>query len=125
MSTHTTEHAHHGGAKIYARTLIALLCLTIITVAAAGIDFGAGNVVIALTIATIKATLVALFFMHLKYEKPVNGIIATAGFLFLGLFLMFCLIDAGSRDNLQPRNLKPEVVAPAPAPSAAPAAEHH
>ena len=44
---------------------------------------------IALFIATIKAILVALFFMHLLYDKPVNAIIAVAGFLFLGIFLMF------------------------------------
>jgi cytochrome c oxidase subunit 4 len=129
MSTHTSsqhgsEHAH-GGAKLYTKTLIALLVLTVITVAAAGVDFGSGNVVIALTIATIKATLVALFFMHLKYDKPVNAVIATAGFLFLGLFLMFCLLDAGSREDLQPTNLKPTVVAPAPAAAPAPAGEHH
>jgi cytochrome c oxidase subunit IV len=113
MSTHTEpaqEGAHdHGGAKVYLRTLITLLFLTVITVAAASFDFGSGNVVIALTIATIKATLVALFFMHLRYEKPVNAVIATAGFLFLGIFLMFCFIDVDARVNFQPVNLKPAV----------------
>ncbi len=38
----------------------------------------------ALAIATVKAALVALFFMHLRWDKPVNAIIAVAGFLFLG-----------------------------------------
>jgi cytochrome c oxidase subunit IV len=114
MSTHTQpihghDAAHHteGAAKTYLRTLIALLCLTILTVAAAGVDFGSGNVVIALTIATIKGTLVALFFMHLRYEKPVNTVIAVAGFLFLGIFLMFCLLDQDTRVNLQPVNAHP------------------
>ena len=112
MSTHTEPtHAHaethdHGGTAIYAKTLIALLILTAITVVAAGIDFGSGNVVIALTIATIKASLVVLFFMHLRWDKPVNAIIAMAGFLFLGIFLMFCLLDFDSRNNPLPRNLK-------------------
>lgn len=117
MNTHTEHaHDHRGAAKTYARTLILLLVLTIITVAAAGVDFGSGNVVIALTIATVKASLVALIFMHLRHEKPMNSVIAVAGFLFLGLFLMFCLIDAESRVNLQPANLKPSappVAAPA------------
>lgn len=109
MSTHT-EHAAHAGAhshddpKIYVRTLIALLCLTALTVGAAYVDFGSGNVVIALTIATIKASLVALFFMHLAYDKAVNAIIAMTGFLFLGIFLMFCLIDFDSREPLRPVN---------------------
>jgi cytochrome c oxidase subunit 4 len=129
MSTHVeaTAHAHeHGGAPVYLRTLIALLFLTVITVGAAYVDFGSGNVVIALTIATIKATLVALFFMHLRYEKPVNGVIAAAGFLFLGIFLMFCFIDVGARVNLQPVNLRPPAAAAAPAAAAepAPAGEH-
>jgi cytochrome c oxidase subunit 4 len=127
MSTHTENP--RAAAKLYAKTLVALLILTVITVFAAGIDFGSGNVVIALTIASIKATLVALFFMHLRSEKPVNAVIACAGFLFLGLFLMFCFIDADSRDNLQPVNWKPMPVtlpaAGAPAPAAPPAAEHH
>ena len=127
MSSHTEPihdhphaHDHSGAPALYLRTLIMLLILTVITVAAAGIKFSSSsvNVVIALTIASIKAILVALFFMHLKSEKSVNSVIATAGFLFLGIFLMFCLIDADSRGNLQPVNLRP----PLPPPTAAPAA---
>jgi hypothetical protein len=53
----------------------------------------------------------------------VNGLIAAAGFLFLGLFLMFTLLDFDTRENPQPFNLHPQVAAPAPA--AAPAPEHH
>ena len=90
---------------------------------------GAANVVVALTIATIKAILVALFFMHLLHDKPVNGLIAAAGFIFLGLFLMFTLLDFDSRNDYQPRNL-PTVVAPPAAPAATspapvPAPENH
>jgi cytochrome c oxidase subunit IV len=126
--THPHAHAkhHHGSAALYVRTLVALLILTAITVAASYIDFGAGNVVIALFIATIKATIVALFFMHLRWDKPVNAVIACAGFLFLGIFLMFDFLDFGSRDGLRPVNwdgkLPIETVAPA-TPGAAPAAE--
>jgi cytochrome c oxidase subunit 4 len=132
-NAHGAHEAHeHGGPKVYTRNLIALLILTAITVGASYIDFGRANVVIALFIASIKATLVALFFMHLVYEKKINGIIAGAGFLFLGIFLTFCVIDLGTREPLEPRNLKPPpaaVPAPggaAPAPGgAAPAAEEH
>jgi cytochrome c oxidase subunit 4 len=125
MSAHTHETHDHdpSSSGVYVKTLIALLFLTVVTVAASYVDFGAGNVVIALFIATIKATLVALFFMHLRYEKPVNAVVATAGFLFLGIFLMFCFIDFDSRQNLQPVNLKPPVLTPAPAGSPAAAAE--
>ncbi len=104
MSSHN-EHAHHDhGAGVYVKTLLALLFLTVVTVGASYVDFGSGNVVIALFIATIKASLVALFFMHLKDDKPVNAIIAVAGFLFLGIFLMFDFIDFGTRVPLQPMN---------------------
>jgi len=124
MSEHTLNPK--AEAATYAKTLISLLILTAITVGASYINFGAMNVVVALTIATIKATLVALFFMHLLHDKPVNALIACAGFLFLGLFLMFTLLDFDSRENPQPRNL-PLVIAPPPAaaPAATPAPEHH
>ena len=65
--------------------------------AAASFNFGSANVVIALAIASVKATLVALFFMHLIWDKPVNAIIVIAGFLFLGIFLMFDFLDVDSR----------------------------
>src|SRR5580698_10445364 len=102
---HGAAHEEHGGPALYVKILVALLILTGITVGAAYIDLGSGNVVVALIIATIKATLVALFFMHLRWEKPVNSIIAVAGFLFLGIFLMFDLIDADSRNYYLPQNL--------------------
>jgi cytochrome c oxidase subunit 4 len=113
-------------ARNYALTLAILLILTAITVGASYIQFGSLNVVIALTIATIKASLVALFFMHLRHDKPVNAVIACAGFLFLGIFLMFTFLDVDTRDPLQPVNLKavaPATAAPAATPAAAPAKE--
>jgi cytochrome c oxidase subunit 4 len=129
MSAHTQNPK--AEAATYLKTLIALLILTAITVGASYIHFGSGaaNVVVALTIATIKATLVACFFMHLIHDKPVNALIAAAGFVFLGLFLMFTLLDFDTRENPTPRNL-PTLIAPPPgaAPAAttpAPAAEKH
>ena len=115
MSSHTeTTHAH-GGPAVYTRNLVALLILTTITVGAAYVDFGNGNIVIALGIASVKAILVALFFMHLRWEKPVNAIICLAGFLFLGIFLMFDLLDFSSRRDPTPRNL-PAMAQPTPVP---------
>jgi cytochrome c oxidase subunit 4 len=105
MNTHTESPTHHGGPKIYTANLFALLFLTIITVAAASFNFGSANVVIALAIASVKAILVGLFFMHLIWDKPVNTIVIVAGFLFLGIFLMFDFLDVGTRDRLQPRNM--------------------
>ena len=124
MSTHTAHAVDpKAEARSYLGTLVTLLILTGITVGASYIQFGAGNVVIALTIATIKATIVALFFMHLLHDKPVNAVIAVAGFVFLGIFLMFDFLDVGTRTNPQPQNLHAPPAATAPAagaPAAAP-----
>jgi cytochrome c oxidase subunit IV len=130
MSTHTevshgAEHAEHehGGPKVYGAVLVALLFLTAITVGAAYIDLGAGNIVVALVIATIKASLVALFFMHLRWEKPVNSIIALAGFIFLGIFLMFDMIDSTTRNYYLPQNIHRTEIPLAPGTAPAPLTE--
>jgi len=123
MSTHT-EHAENPKAETlkYVATLVVLLILTAITVGASYIDFGEGNIVIALSIATVKGVIVALIFMHLLHDKPVNAVIAVAGFIFLGIFLLFDFLDVGSRTNPQPINLHPLPAATAPATAGAPAA---
>lgn len=104
-------------ARTYAKVLGALLALTAVTVAAAGVDFGAGNTVIALAIASVKASLVALFFMHLRHEKPMNAIIFVSGLVFLGVFLTICAIDLDTREEIRPSNL-PRTAAPQIAPKA-------
>ena len=62
--------------------------------------------IIALIIATIKATIVALWFMHLKYDKPVNGMIFASTLFFLALFFAYPYIDANSRTEVKPSNWK-------------------
>jgi caa(3)-type oxidase subunit IV len=108
MSSHNEnmheEHAH-GGPAVYTANLVGLLILTTITVAVSYVDFGSANVVIALTIATFKAILVALFFMHLRWDKSTNAVAAVAGFLFLGIFLTFDMLDLDHRRDPTPRNL--------------------
>ena len=106
---------HHGGPKLYAAVLAALLVLTTITVTASYVDFGspAVNVVMALAIASLKASLVALYFMHLRYDKPLVSIIFVSGLFFLGLLLMLTMIDAGSRDSVPYWNSKPPAGGPA------------
>jgi len=120
-AAHTHAHGHHdheqhlhGGPKVYGAILAALLVLTVITVAASTIDWGGGmtNVIIAMLIASLKASLVALFFMHLRWDKPMNAIIFCSTLFFLGLFLIGCYTDTISRPALEPTNLK--VVAPPP-----------
>jgi cytochrome c oxidase subunit IV len=110
------EHQVHGGPKVYGLVLAALLILTAITVAASRISFGSNmtNVIIAMGIASIKGSLVALFFMHLRWDKPMNAIIFCSSLFFLGLFLVTCYTDVIARPPVEPTNLK----APQPTPGA-------
>jgi len=104
-----TAHAHPiTGPRVYATVLVALLLLTGLTVTAAGIDFGSYNTVIALIIATMKASLVALFFMHLRHDK-LNAVIFLGGIFFLAVFLIFTLFDTNTRTTVLPVNLKAPV----------------
>ncbi len=130
MSTHTETFQTHDeesgvvhGSAIYVKTLVALLILTAATIGASYIDLGNGNVVVALIIATIKASLVVLFFMHLRWDKPLYGIIAMAGFLFLGIFLMFCLMDQDTRNYYLPQNVHRTEVPLTPGTAPAPLTE--
>lgn len=123
MSDHA--HAHSSSARIYVVILGALLVLTGVTVGAAYVNFGSSsiNLIIAVLIATLKATLVAMFFMHLRHDPPINAIIFVSSLIFLGLFLLFPLIDIGSRDKIIPYGLRVQAqpAAQKQAPAAAPA----
>ncbi len=109
--------AHAISTKTYAAVLGALLTLTVITVLAAGVNFGTHsvNVVVALSIASIKGTLVALYFMHLRHDKPLYAIIFATGLLFLAVLLMLCFVDIDTRDDPRPANLRPPAGGAAPA----------
>ena len=83
--------------KLYLGIFAVLSVLTIATVAAAGQDFGAFNTPIALAIAATKATLVILFFMHVKYSGRLTMLVLSAGFVFLLLLIIFTGADYVSR----------------------------
>ena len=84
--------------KTYLRIWMALLVLTVITVGAAYIEFGGNwNIVIAMFIATVKATLVGLYFMHLKYDNLVNQVVFASSFVFLSIFIIFTICDIMAR----------------------------
>ncbi len=98
-------HAQTENApRTYAAVLAALLGLTVVTVAAAGVHFGSAfiNVVIALAIASAKASLVALYFMHLRHDKPINAVIFVVGLVMLGIFLMLSFLDTLTREPVEP-----------------------
>lgn len=79
--------------KIYLTIVIVLLALTGLTYWAATIDLGPMNVVIALVIATCKATLVVLFFMHARYSPRRTRVVIISGIFWLALLLGLTLSD--------------------------------
>ena len=115
-----SELGHIVPLKVYRTVLGILLVLTIITVAIAQFDFGNMNLVVAMVVASVKAALVALFFMHLKYENPITWLYAAIPIFLLGLLLGGVFID-------DPFRISPEdaVVAAAPAKNIADDHGHH
>ena len=75
---------------------ISLMVLTGVTVWVRAIDLGSLNLFVAMIIATIKAALVVLFFMHLKWDRPFNAVVLIASLLFVSLFISFALMDRGA-----------------------------
>ena len=88
---------HIVSPKIYGMIFLALMVGTFLTVYAAGKDFGPMNVVIALVIATVKATLVILFFMHGKYSSKRTKLVIVAGFFWLAIMLGLTIQDYSTR----------------------------
>ena len=89
---------HVASPKLYYGIFAALLVLTAATTGAARFDLGPMNVVIALGIAGCKALLVVLFFMHVRYSKPLVWIAAASGLLWLAIMLALTLTDYYSRE---------------------------
>src|SRR5256885_17134013 len=92
MSEHV-EHAHVGSIKTYALIFLTLIVFTGVTVFAALQDLGRFNAPAALIIATIKAILVVLFFMHVKDSTRLTKITVTAAIFWLGLLLVLTMTD--------------------------------
>jgi cytochrome c oxidase subunit 4 len=85
-------------SRIYYTIWIALLCLTVITAAVSFVDLGRFNTVIALVIATVKALLVVLFFMHVKYtSERLTKIVIVSAIFWLFLLLALSMADYGTR----------------------------
>lgn len=98
------DFAHPMPVSMLLSVFSALVVLTIVTVAQANFDFGSYDVYIVMAIATVKATLVALFFMHLAWDKPFNITIFVGSFIFVGLFVIFTLGDSDmTSDSFEPK----------------------
>jgi cytochrome c oxidase subunit IV len=89
---------HIMSSKLYYGIWIALLCLTVITAAVSFVDLGPLNTIVALVIATFKAVLVVLFFMHVKYtSEKLTKIVIVSSIFWLLLLLALSMADYGTR----------------------------
>ena len=97
MTTHSESqpHAHVSSMGMLIGVFGALLVLTVVTVAVAYVDLGELNLFIALAIATVKALLVSIFFMHLRHDSGFNRLAFFGSFLFVALFVSITLMDTG------------------------------
>lgn len=112
MSTSHAEHEHgHDDGEhhphvlpmsMYLGTWGTLLFLTVVTVGASYVNLGhTGNLIVALLIATIKASVVALIFMHLKWDHKFHSIIFFSSLLFLAVFIGITMSDTQFRGELE------------------------
>jgi cytochrome c oxidase subunit IV len=101
MNSESKSHAPHiVPLTTYLAIGSALFVLTAITVWVAHIPLGGWNVVVALFIAGIKATLVALVFMHLLYDKKMYLVIFVSAIVILSIFIMLTMFDVNERGTI-------------------------
>src|SRR5580698_6566718 len=96
---HHDDHEHGIAHVATVKTLVAtgstLLVLTLVTVLATRVDFGANiNLAVAMVIAVTKATLVVLFFMHLRYDRLFHTVVFVSALCAASLFVGFTLMDS-------------------------------
>ncbi len=98
------HHTHVVASLVFLNVLVALLILTIITVAISRFDFGSGNMIMAMAVAALKASLVMAVFMHLRWDTPINNIFFLSSFVILSLLFLFSFADGFARDQLETRH---------------------
>lgn len=88
---------HISPKSVYYTIFGALMVLTALTVAAAFVNLGNMNFVVALGIATLKATLVVLFFMHVKYSSRLTKLTVVTGLFFVSILMLETIVDYVTR----------------------------
>jgi cytochrome c oxidase subunit IV len=101
---------HVVSPKIYVVILLALLLGTFLTVAAAVRDFGPWNIVIALGIATTKALLVVLYFMHARYSPKRTQLVIVCSAFWLAILLALTATDYMTRSQRESRRDSPPAI---------------
>jgi cytochrome c oxidase subunit 4 len=102
MANHASESTHHHilPLRIYFSVAGALFVLTAITVWVSYYHFGAFNLLVAMVIAATKATLVIMFFMHLKYDNKLYTLIFVAAIAFFATFVFLTMADTMERGEI-------------------------
>jgi cytochrome c oxidase subunit 4 len=88
---------HIVSPRVYLAVFAILIVMTGTTTAVSFIDLGPWNTVAALGIAVFKATLVVLFFMHIKYSRPLMRLVIGGGLFWLAILISLTLADFVSR----------------------------
>ena len=88
---------HIVSRRIYFAIFAALVVLTVVTWSVAKLDLGKMNAIVALTIAVIKATLVVLYFMHVRYSSRLTWVFVGAGFFWLAIMVALTMGDYMTR----------------------------
>lgn len=91
---------HIISKKSYLTVYAILMGLLVLTVGAAFIDMGPLNFPVSMAIAVVKAVMIVLIFMHVRYNEPLVRVFAGAGFLWLAILIALLLGDYFSRDWL-------------------------
>jgi cytochrome c oxidase subunit IV len=89
----STEHAHIGSPRTYFAIFAILLVCTYLTWQVAYFDLGPLNTVVALGIAVFKATLVVLFFMHVRHGTRLTWVVVLSGVFWLAILLFVTMSD--------------------------------
>lgn len=95
-------HAHVSSVPFYVAIFLGLLMLTGLTVGQSYVDLGKLNLLVVILIATMKASLVVTFFMHLRWDNKFNALIFVSSIFFIGVFFTYTLNDTDRRGELDP-----------------------
>ena len=93
MSENEQPFVHIASVRLLLVVWVALIFGTWLTVSVSNVDLGPLNIWVGLAIATAKAVLVALYYMHLRWDKPFNAFVFLSAFFFLFLFIGFAMMD--------------------------------
>ena len=98
-------HAHPVPKWVLISVFGGLLVLTVLTVAMHFVDLGPFNIWVAMAIAVAKAMLVAMFFMHLWWDSPFNGMVLFISLALVALFISMAIMDSSAyQPTMEPPN---------------------